>query len=60
MTEAGRGSGCPALRWAGIRAGFRLPPPPGPLCGRWGDHQTLFKKKPNFNDDDDDDDGCDG
>ena len=27
MTEGGRGSGCPALRWAGIGAGFRPPPP---------------------------------
>ena len=27
MTEAGRGSGCPALRWAGLGAGFRPSPP---------------------------------
>ena len=48
MTEAGGGSGCPALRWAGLGAGFR-PPPPRPLRGRWGDHQTLLKKwVPNF------------
>ena len=24
MTEAGEGSECPALRWAGIGAGFRM------------------------------------
>ena len=55
MTEGGRGSGCPALRWAGMGRVF-VPPPPRNFAVR-GPSNPSPKKKPNFNDDYD---GCDG
>ena len=53
MTEAGRGSGCPALRWAGIGACFRLSPPASGGVG--GPTNLSLKLVLNFSDDDDDD-----
>ena len=55
-TEVGRGSGCPALRWAGNWG--RVSSPPTPPKAGWGDHQPCsYKLVPNFTDDYD---GCDG